>query len=186
MDVSHQKNPDGSIVHYKAYLMAKGFHQHPRVDYYETFSHIVKVTTIWLVIYLNLNNNWPICQMNVNNAKLHGTLTKEVYMMQRPRFINDTYFSHVCQLCKAIYKLKQVPHTWYSELKEFLFFFSNSYLDQSLFIYNVNGILIHFLVYVDDLLVIGNYDKLMRQFSFALSQWFFLKDLVPLYYFLGV
>lgn len=107
-------------------------------------------------------------------------------MMQRPRFINDTYFSHVCQLCKAIYKLKQVPHTWYNELKEFLFFFSNSYLDQSLFIYNVNGILIHFLVYVDDLLVIGNYDKLMRQFSFALSQWFFLKDLVPLYYFLGV
>lgn len=64
--------------------------------------------------------------------------------------------------------------------------FSNSRSDASLFVYNVGGNIIYFLVYVDDLLITGNNTTQINEFSTALSHRFSLKDLRPLIYFLGV
>lgn len=63
-----KENPDGSILKYKAKLVAKGFHQVARFDFNETFSLVVMPTTIRVVLSLNLSKDWLVKQVDVNNA----------------------------------------------------------------------------------------------------------------------
>ncbi len=55
-----KENPDGSISRYKARLIAKGYHQRPGFAFHETFSPVVKPTTIRVVITLALSLGWFI------------------------------------------------------------------------------------------------------------------------------
>lgn len=100
-------NPDGSISKYKARLVAKGFHQTYGVDFFKTFSPVVKPCTIRIVLSLVVMHHWLIRQLDVNNAFLNGLLTEDVFMHQPKSFINPQFPTHVCKLNKALYGLKQ-------------------------------------------------------------------------------
>lgn len=60
--------------------MAKGFHQQAGLDNRETFSLVIKPAIVRLVLAITLSSNWPLRQLDVSNAFLHGFLKEEVYM----------------------------------------------------------------------------------------------------------
>lgn len=101
-------NSDGSISKYKAKLIAKGFHQQPGIDYTETFSPIVKLATIMLVLAIVVSYNWSMRQSDVSNAFIHSYLKEDVYMQQPPGYVDSDHPHHVCKLQKSLYGLKQL------------------------------------------------------------------------------
>ena len=67
---------DGPLDKYKARLVAEGFKQIPGVDFFETFSPVVKVSTIRIVFTLAVSKGWNIQHIDVSNAFLNGSYMK--------------------------------------------------------------------------------------------------------------
>ncbi|GJY92325.1 integrase [Tanacetum coccineum] len=83
-----KRDKNGAITRYKARFIAKGFQQQPGIDFHETFSLVVKSKTIRVALSLVVTNNWPLRQLDVQNAFLHGNLKERVYMKQPSVFID--------------------------------------------------------------------------------------------------
>jgi len=183
-----KRRADGAIDRYKACLVARGFTQQEGIDYLETFSPVVKPTTVRLVLALAISTNWQIHQLDVHNAFLNGSLQEVVYMQQPTGFVDLALPTHVCCLHKSLYGLKQASRAWYTRLSDFLLSigFRASRVDTSLFILTVNHDIFYLLVYVDDILLTGNNSTLIHHLISLLSLEFKLHNLGNARYFLGI
>jgi hypothetical protein len=110
----HKFNFDGSLEWYKTHWVLHDITQRPSIDYDETFSLVVKPTTVHTVLSLAIFCSWTIHQLDMKNVFLYGTLSKTVYYSQPTEFVDPVQPNCVYLLNKSLYGLKPVPQSWYS------------------------------------------------------------------------
>jgi hypothetical protein len=183
----HKFNADGSLERYKARWVLRGFTQRPGIDFSETFSPMVKPAIVQTVLSLALSRGWPIHQLDVNNAFLHGTLSETVICAQPTGFEDSTHPDYVCRLNRSLYGLKQAPRAWYNRFASHLLQlgFIEAKTDTSLFVYH-KGADMAYLLYVDDIVLIASSLPTLRRIINALQQEFPMKDLGRLHHFLDM
>lgn len=63
---------------------SKGFTQTYGIDYEEAFAPVAKMKSVRLLLSIAANRDWPLFQLDVQNAFLNGDLQEEVYMSPPP------------------------------------------------------------------------------------------------------
>ncbi|KAK1408311.1 hypothetical protein QVD17_39969 [Tagetes erecta] len=157
------------------------------VDYHETFAPVAKLVTVRTLLTVAVKRDWIIHQLDVDNAFLHGDLDEEVYM-KIPQGFSRENETRVCRLRKSLYGLKQASRNWYHKFTKFLISlnFRQSKADHSLFTFQNGESYVAILIYVDDVIVVGNDSAKIEQTKRQLDEKFSIKNLGPFKYFLGI
>lgn len=161
-----------------------GFSQHAGVDFDETFSPVVKPATIRTVFSIATSRHWPIHQLDVKNAFLHGILHETIYCQQSVGFVDPSFPDHVCLLNKSMYGLKQAPRAWYTRFATFirsLGFIPTKF--DSLFVLRWGNNMAYLLLYVDDIVLMTSSTVLLSSINNSPHSEFSMKDLGPLHFF---
>ncbi|GJY80741.1 retrotransposon protein, putative, ty1-copia subclass [Tanacetum coccineum] len=158
---------DGKVHTYKARLVAKGCTQTYGIDYEETFSHVTDIRAIRILI--------AIADEDIIWSNLKGMLIQIIP-------------NGVCKLQRAIYGLKQASRQWNKrfdeEIKRFGFIQNR---DEPCVYRKASGSDVVFLIlYVDDILIMGNNIPKLKEVKDYLGKCFSVKDLGEAAYILGI
>ncbi|KAK9033561.1 hypothetical protein V6N11_049748 [Hibiscus sabdariffa] len=115
-------------------------------------------------------------------------LEEDVYMTQPEGFVTPENVGKVCKLQRSIYGLKQASRSWnlcFNEAIQEFGFIRNK--DEPCVYKKFSGSIVSFLIlYVDDILIIGNDVPTLQSIKTWLSSCFSMKDLGEAAYILGV
>ena len=87
---------NGDLDRYKARLVVRGFSQKSGVDYQETFSPVVKFSSIRMILAIAAAENLKLLQFDIKTAFLYGNLDEDIYMVQPKGYEENT--NRVCKL----------------------------------------------------------------------------------------
>jgi len=178
---------NGEVERYKARLVVRGYTQREGLYYNETFSPVAKLVSVRTLLAIAFVTDWHLCQMDVNNAFLHGDLEEEIYMVP-PQGLLPEGDPRVCRLHKSLYGLKQASRNWIHKLSSSLFTlgFLQSKVEPTLFYLRTVSSYTCVLIYVDDLVIAGDDLPAIASLKDHLRSLFHIKDLGNLKYFLGI
>ncbi|GKB85676.1 retrotransposon protein, putative, ty1-copia subclass [Tanacetum coccineum] len=164
---------DGAVYVFKARLVAKGFTQTYEVDYEETFSPVADIRVIRILIAIAAYYDYEIWQMDVKTAFLN---------------VNPKYPNHVCKLKCFIYRLKQASKQWNKRFDDEIkkFGFTQNRDEPCVYKKASRSYVAILILYVDDILLMGNNIPMLKDVKTYLGISFAMKDLGGAAYIIGI
>lgn len=186
--VLKKKYDSDNKVRFRARLVAKGFMQKQGVDYSETFSPVVRHTTLRMLFALSVQLGLDVTHLDVTTAFLNGELDETVYMHKPDCFSSPECDGKVLKLKKAIYGLKQSSRAWYRRVDDCLVSigYKRSNIEPCLYIKTKCNKKTIVTLYVDDFFVFSNDTVETTYLKDVLSSHFKIKDLGELKQCLGM
>nr|GEW50882.1 ribonuclease H-like domain-containing protein [Tanacetum cinerariifolium] len=178
-EVDQEIDEPQSDINLIPHFVAKGFTQTYGVDYEETFSPVADIRAIMILIAIAAFYDYEIWQMDVRTAFLNGHLFKKVYMVQPEGFVNIKFSNRVCKLKSSINGLKQAFRQWNKQFDDEIKKFDFSQNCNEPYVYmKASGSYVTFLIlYVDDILIMGNNIPMLQDVKSYLRKCFSMKDL---------
>jgi hypothetical protein len=142
-------------------------------SYSETFAAVAKVKTFRLLLTLCVFYGMKMTQLDVSNAFMYADLDREMYVYPPPGHEH----LGILKLNKSLYGLKQAPRLWYDTMAEVLtspeLGFEQTMSDVCCFSHPTERCYI--LMYVDDICVVTNNERLRERVLQTLRNKFKLK-----------
>ena len=183
-----KRKADGSIDRYKARLVEKGYTEKEGIDYEESFSLVVRFTSIRLLLAIVTNLNLELHQMDVKIAFLNGELDEEFFMEQPVGFIVKGQERKVCKLQRSIEGLKQSSRQLYLKFHKVILTYDFKMIDEDHCVYvkGTSGKFSILFLYVDDILIAKSDKEYLMDIKRWLSTHFDMQDMGEANYILGV
>jgi len=126
--------------------------------------------------------------MDVKTTFLHGDLKEDIYMKKPEGFVVKGKKELVCKLKKSLYGLKVSPRIWYPKFDTFIWGlgFTRSKVDHCVYFKLVGDHFIYLVLYVDDMLFVGNGKEIIQDLKTQLSSKFDMKYIGDANYILGM
>ncbi|CAI7904680.1 unnamed protein product [Closterium sp. NIES-54] len=130
------KRPPGSPPVFKARYVARGFSQRQGVDYFQTFSPTLKMTTLQVLLHVAAQRDYELHSLDFSTAFLQGSLHEEIWLHRPPGFTGSFPPGTQWSLRRPVYGLRQAPREWHDTLRTTLAVlgFAPSTADPSLFL----------------------------------------------------
>lgn len=159
---------DGTIEKYKAKFVAKGYTQKENKDYFDTYSLVARLMTIWVLFSLVVSHSRIIHQMYVKTTFLNWELDEEIYMDKHDSFIENGQEGKVCELLKSLYDLKQVLKQWHKKIYKILTSVELVVNEANKCVYywfgGVEGVIL--CLYVHDILIFGKNIDVIKEVKY--------------------
>ena len=149
----------------------KGYTQKKCIDYDETFSLVVMLNSIRILLSIAAHFDYEIWQMDVKTEFLNGNLDKEIYMMQPEGCIAKNQKHMVCKLKRSVCGLKQASRSWNTRFDQAIksFGFKQNLDEPCMYKRHQHKVVMLQVLYVDDILLIGNDVGVMSSIKVWLS-----------------
>jgi Reverse transcriptase (RNA-dependent DNA polymerase) len=144
--------------------------------------------TIRLLISQAAQNEWRVHQIDVKSAFLIGVLEEEMYVEQSLGYMKLGKEHKVLRLKNALYGLKQAPRGWNTRI--YSYFKKNGFkqcpFEAAIYVKVRKDEILIVTLYVNDLIFIGNSQRLIDEFKREMKLEFEMTDLRMMSYFLGL
>ncbi|CAI7849417.1 unnamed protein product, partial [Closterium sp. NIES-53] len=148
------KRPPGSPPAFKARYDARGLSQRQGVDYFQTFSPTLKMTTLQVLLHVAAQRDYELHSLDFSTSFLQDSLHKEIWLRRPPGFTGSFPAGTQLSLRRPVYGLRKAPREWHDILRTTLaaLGFTRSTTVPSLFLRTDMSLPpLYVLVYVDGL-----------------------------------